>query len=221
MPSFPVRDNAIRRTEDGSRAGSAELPMSRSSPAIVSSFAWSRVARPPIVRRLSAVVLAGLVGSCGAAPDKFAPACPDISFLNDAADLTRFRASGRDVTDMVLDGKLTNIGGGCARNPDKPDIVTTTMRVSMDLTRGPAAQGRTAQVPFFVAATEGDRVLDEQDYAINANFPPNIDHGVYTSGDIVLNFPVSRTKSAAAYHVFVGFRLSPDELAANRARGAR
>jgi hypothetical protein len=184
--------------------------------AMLSSFAWERIARP-----LGAALLAGLVGSCGASADKFAPACPDISFLNDAADLTRFRPGGRDVTDMVLDGKLTNIGGGCARSTDKPGIVTTTMRVSMDLTRGPAAQGRTAQVPFFVAATEGDRVLDEQDYAIGAAFPPNIDHGTFTSGDIVLNFPVSKTKSAAAYHVFVGFRLSPEELAANRARGTR
>ena len=171
----------------------------------------------------AAVLLAGLA-ACSAPPDKFAPACPAISFLNDAADLTRFKAGGQDVTDMLLDGKLTRVLGQCAPGDKAGDqsTVKATMKVVLDLTRGPASgTDRTATVTFFVAAAEGDHVLDEQDYGLRVTFPANTDHGTFSSDDIVLNFPVSKEKSAAAYHVFVGFRLSPAELAFNRQRGAR
>jgi hypothetical protein len=164
-------------------------------------------------------VVAAAAASCAAPPDKFAPACPAISFLKDGADITRFRPGGQDVTDMVLDGKLTGVQGSCAAGENS--TVNATMKVAMNLTRGPAAQARDSVLTFFVAATEGDRVLDEQDYTLHANFPPNIDHGTFTSDDIKLVFPVSKEKSAAAYHVYVGYRLTSDELAYNRRRGAR
>jgi hypothetical protein len=187
-----------------------------STPDTISSLAF---------RLLPLVLLAGLAGSCGVPPDKFAPACPAISFLNEAADLTRFRPGGQDVTDMILDGKLTSVQGNCAAGakdkPTDPDTVVTTMKVGIDLTRGPAARDRVATVTFFVAATEAGRVLDEQDYRLGATFPANIGRGTFASQDIVLKFPVSKQKSAAAYHVYVGFRLTPDELAYNRKRGAR
>jgi hypothetical protein len=195
-------------------ADNAELRMPVSTPDTM----WSLASRS-----LAVALVAGGLSACGAPPDQFAPACPGVSFLKDGADLTRFRPGGQDVTDMVLDGKLAGFQGGCAKgekaDKNDPDTVKTTLTVQMDLTRGPAAPDRTASVTFFVAATEGDRVLDEQDYAIKAAFPANIDHGTFSSQPIVLSFPVSKTKSAAAYHIYIGYRLTADELAYNRRRG--
>jgi hypothetical protein len=180
---------------------------------------WSLASRPLAAPLLATAVLAGALGACSTQPDQFAPACPAISFLKDAADVTRFRPGGQDVTDMVLDGKLTAVQGACAKGPKS--TVTATMKVVMELARGPAAPERNALVTFFVAATEGDRVLDEQDFRLRAGFASNIDRATFTSDDITMSFPVTKDKSAAAYHIYVGFRLTPDELAANRARGAR
>ncbi len=120
---------------------------------------------------------------------------------------------------MVLDGKLTAVDGKCMPGPKS--TVAATLTVAMELTRGPAAPDRTALVTFFVAATEGDQVLDEQDFRLRASFPTNIEHRAFSSDPITLNFPVSKDKSAAAYHIYVGFRLAPEELALNRQRGAR
>ena len=168
---------------------------------------------------LAVALLAGALAACSSSAEQFAPACPGISFLKDGADLTRFRSGGQDVTDMVLDGKLTAVDGRCARG--EKSTVAATIRVAMELTRGPAAPERTALVTFFVAVTNGERVLDEQDFGLRAGFPANIDHATFTSEELTLAIPVTKDKSAAAYHVYVGFRLTPEELAYNRRRGAR
>jgi hypothetical protein len=168
---------------------------------------------------LGPMLLAAIVSSCGSSQPQFAPACPSLGLLSDAADITRFREGGRDLTDMVVDGRITAIPADCKRG--EKNTVRASLRVTMDLTRGPAATQRTMAGVFFVAAMEGDQVLDEQNYTINVEFPPNVDRVSATSDPIDLDFPVTPTKSAAAYKIYVGFRLTPEELAYTRRRGPR
>jgi hypothetical protein len=173
----------------------------------------------PVLPALAAVAVAASVAGCGDNQPKFAPACPGLSLLRDAADLTRFRPGGRDVTDMVLDARITAVPAACSNGG--PNKVKATLNVTTEVARGPAARGRTADFTYFVAVTEGGRVLDEQDYPVRATFPANTEHVVLTGDDIDLVLPVTREKSAAAYQIYVGFRLTPDELAYNRKRGPR
>ena len=65
-------------------------------------------------------------------------------------------------------------------------------------------------------ATEAEKILDQQDYPMFVSFPPNVDRVGIESQEITLNFPVSAKKQANAYQIYVGFRLSPEELAYNR-----
>ena len=149
-------------------------------------------------------------------PDAFAPACPQLALLADGADLTRFNGHGRDVTDLVLDAHLTAVPAACKHAEDDPHAVEAMLKVAMSLGRGPAMAGRTVDVPYFVAVTEGDRVLDRQAYALRVEFPPNADRISATGEEITLLFPVTREKSAAAYQIWVSFQLTPEELAYNR-----
>ncbi len=144
---------------------------------------------------------------------------PPAAILRDANDLLRYRGAGRDLTDSVLAGRITNIGGSCTR--DGPTVVAATVTVGLELTRGPAARGRTADVAYFVAVSRGDRVLDKQVYHIRPEFPENTDR-IRLSGDSVdLRLPVREGQGAGDYQVTVGFQLTPQELAANRARIGR
>ena len=170
------------------------------------------IGRPVVV-----AVLVSLAGCAG--EEKFAPACPELTLLPDAAALSLFRPGGRDLTDMVFDAKITAVPAVCSRKDAK--TVAARLSVGFALTRGPAAAGRNAALRYFVGVTEGDRVLDEQDYQLGVAFPANIATVAVSGEEITLNFPVSAQKSAAAYRIFVGFRLTPEQLAANRARGAR
>ena len=171
-----------------------------------------------LVLRLTLAVIAPLafLAGCGGSGDGFAPPCPKPVILRDASDLQRFRGGGRDLLDTVLQGRITSINGVC--KPGGAGRVAATVSVGLELMRGPAAPGRTAEVAFFVAVSRGERVLDKQVYAVRAAFPENTDR-VRLSGDAVdLALPVSKDVGADAYQIAVGFQLTPEELAVNRAR---
>jgi len=166
-----------------------------------------------------AILLATSLGGCDDSGPAFAPACPQLTLLRDAADLTRFRPGGRDLTDMMADARISAVPASCSYAT--PQTVTARMSVTVQVSRGPAAQGRTVSVPYFIAVTEGDQVRDEQDYTLNTSFPANVDSVTANGQEITLRLPITADKSAAAYKIYVGFRLNPDELAYNRARGPR
>ncbi len=171
--------------------------------------------------RLASLAPLALLAACTAPkPTEFAPSCPRVAILADAADLTRYRpGGGQDITDLVLDGRIAGFKGGCER--EDRDHVRTKLNVDLQLLRGPAARGRQAPVSFFVAVRDGDRILDKQTYNLNVEFPANQDQLRITGPDTSLLVSVNREKAAAAYDVLIGFQLSPEELALNRRRGPR
>jgi hypothetical protein len=168
---------------------------------------------------LLAVPLLALAGCGGGTEDAFAPACPTVTILRDAADLTRYRGAGRDLTDTVLGGRITGIKGDCKR--DGADTVVTTVQVGIELARGPAAPGRQAELAYFVAVLDGERILDKQVFPLRAEFPANGDRLRFNGDDVELRLKVRQDKTAAAYHIQVGFQLTPAELEFNRQRAGR
>ena len=165
------------------------------------------------------VVGVGLAGCSDSGVQKFAPACPVTGILRDGADITRFRAAGTDLTDMVVDGRVTGLSGKCSL--DDSTHLRTVISVSMELTRGPAAVGRQTDVTYFLSVSRGDTILDKQDYTFNVQFPRNAERLRLRGDQIELVLPVDAKLPGSAYSVLVGFQLTPDQLAFNRRRGVR
>ena len=165
---------------------------------------------------LAALPVAVLAGCGGDKEAAFAPPCPRPSIPRDAADLFHFRGNGRDITDSVLEGRVTGVGGDCTR--DGPNTVVTNVSVGIDLTRGPAARGRAADVAYFIAVSDGEKILDKRVYTLRAEFPENTDRLRLSGDSVELRLPVTRQKTAAAYTITVGFQLTPAELEFNRQR---
>ena len=157
--------------------------------------------------------------ACGPDRPQFAPACPHTAFLSDAADLTRFKGNGTDLTDMVVDGRITGLSGKCSA-PD-PEHLVTLLSVNMDLTRGPALQGRTTDVTYFVSVSRGDTILDKRDYALRVAFDSNGSRVRLTGDQVQITLPTPGKVTGADYRILVGFQLTPAELAFNRRRGPR
>ena len=174
---------------------------------------------PAPISRLPAALLLTLLAGCSPEIDNFAPPCPRPSILRDANDLSRFRGAGRDLTDSVLEGRIIGLSGSCKR--DGAAIVVVQVSVGIELTRGPAANSRIAEFSYFVAVSEGDRVMDKRVFNLRAEFPSNTDRLRLSGDEVELRLPVSAGKTAAAYQVTVGFQLTPDELEVNRRRGIR
>jgi hypothetical protein len=157
---------------------------------------------------------------CGPDRNAFAPACPTAKLVPALADVTRYAGPGpaHDLTDMVLQARVQAVNGKCEAGDDKA-LLPASVQVTLSIQRGPAMRGREADVPVFLAVTEGEAVRDKKVFQVHLNFPPNVDRLTITSPEIDLDLPVSPSKSGASYGVIVGFQLSPDELAANRRAG--
>lgn len=182
-------------------------------PARLPTLAWA-------TRTALIAVLLPLLTDCGPKRNEFAPPCPQAAYLADAAELNRYRpgaaSGGNDVTDLILHGRVAGLSGAC-KPGDTNDKVAVSLSVVLELTRGPAMVGRATDVEYFVAITDGNSILDKRVFTSHVEFPDNVDHAGFQSGEIDLALPVSATKSAAAYGVLVGFQLTPDELVRNRA----
>ncbi len=163
--------------------------------------------------------LAFALNGCGPDRPQFAPACPQTGILGDAADLTRFRSTGTDLTDMVVDGRITGLRGKCSY--DGGEHLATVLSVDLELMRGPAMQGRTAEVTYFVSVAKGDQILDKKDYTLRVAFDRNSGQLRLTGDEIDLSLPTPGKVTGSDYRILVGFQLSPQELAFNRRRGPR
>ncbi len=162
---------------------------------------------------LALVLVLALLAGCAPAP-KFAPACPNLRLLTDAGDLASFNGRGQDVTNLLVSARILAIPAIC--KPGGPGLTAATMHVHLQVQRGPALPGRVTRVPLFVTIMDGDTVREQQDYGLNVEFPANVDTVIIDTPDIDMNFPISTQKSAAAYTIYVGFRLTPEQLQYNR-----
>ena len=154
------------------------------------------------------------LGSCGPARNQFAPACPIPGVVKPLATFARYRGASRDVRDLIIRADITNVGGKCEPGDSKTVIVTA--QVIIDLTRGPAMDGVTYQLPLFVAVTDADAIRDKQLFALTVEFPRNVNSTRAASQEIRMELPITPEKSAAAYGVLAGFQLTPEEVAADR-----
>ena len=178
---------------------------------------------PP--RRSAAIILIGLLtllDGCGPGKDEFAPPCPRATLLWEAADISRYRdesaTANQDIRDLVLFGRIVAVPARCQAG-DTAKELAADVGVTVQLARGPAMQGREVDVPFFLAVTEGGQILDKKVFQTHIVFPANTDTVTLTSQLVHMVFPISSTKSGAAYTVLAGFQLTEDELAVNRRKG--
>jgi len=195
-------------------------PVRHSTEILMAALLPTPLPRAPLPRAAALLaLLMPVLAGCGGPEDAFAPACPNVGLVRDAADLVRYRGAGRDLTDLVLNGRLTGVGGSCKR--DGSATVVTTVQVGIELQRGPAAPARQAQIAYFVAVLDGDRILDKQVFQLSAEFPANADRLRLSGDSVELRLPVKPDKTAAAYRIQIGFQLTPLELEVNRRRLGR
>jgi len=179
-------------------------------------------------RQLAAVVaLATLVAGCGLfKKDEPRPLCPPVSVLGDTATLTRFGdRPGRDLVDVLYDGRITDVHSTCAfRTVPTKGKGTLRMDVSVviEATRGPADRDGRALFDYFVSVTDASRrILNKTTFRTSASFPANRDRLTLTDAPVTLSIPIGSEQGGNDFRVFVGFQLSADELDYNHRRQAQ
>ncbi|MBO1074160.1 hypothetical protein [Roseomonas marmotae] len=147
--------------------------------------------------------------------------CPPIGVIGDAADLTRFRpGAGSDLTAMVVNAQVSGFQAKCDYAPRRSGLVVT-LTPEFSAERGPAAQGRSLDIPYMVAVVgDGDQVLSRSEFVMRVSFPPNVAK-VKSAGEELSITLTGGVAEASQRRVLIGFVLSPEELASNRRRGPR
>lgn len=140
--------------------------------------------------------------------------CPQVIKVQDAERLTRFEGAGRDLTDVLFEAQLGQITGSCGIDGNAIDM---TMQVQFLAMRGPADRSRQANFGYFVAIVDADGgVLARQAFDSSFEFAEAKSRtGIVEE----LEQRIPASSGVPPYTVYVGFQLSPDELAFNR--GAR
>ena len=72
----------------------------------------------------------------------------------------------RDIRDLILAGRIVGIDRAqtkCMAGKTASELAAD-VAVTVQLTRGPAMQGRSADVQYFLAVTKDGNILDKQVY---------------------------------------------------------
>jgi hypothetical protein len=163
------------------------------------------------------LALALFTTGCGQALDRGPPPrCPPIFILKDAGSLTRYKpGSGRDITDVLFQAKITDFQGVCDYNRKRTEV-EIGLNLVFDLLRGPANRDRKAAFRYFVAiprfypAPQGRNI-----FSVGAEFA-----GTSTRhrarDEITIKIPLDAKRPLEDYAIYIGFQLTPKELEDNR-----
>ncbi|UPY37825.1 hypothetical protein [Sediminicoccus sp. KRV36] len=175
------------------------------------------------LRGLVILVALALAGCGQQRLDDLLVPCPTLVLPADLADLTRHQPGAQpDLSTLILDARVTGIEGSCRRG--RRDLsIDSTISVRFQMDRGPAAETRAVQLPWFIALLDAqtNQVLTRQSFVMNGQFAVNTTRANVTSQAVEISFPVSADRRIQDYRVMVGFLLTEDEVALNRRRGPR
>ncbi|MFL1463587.1 hypothetical protein ACI6QG_15375 [Roseococcus sp. DSY-14] len=148
-------------------------------------------------------------------------ACPQLSLPADVADLTRhLPGAAPDLSTLVLDARVSAVDGDCRRGRrDQSVEVAVGLRLRVD--RGPAATGRGAQIPWFIAVLDGEEILSRQSFVLPVAFAPNTTRAEVATPRVDISFPARPGRRIQDLRIITGLQPSPGELELNRRRGPR
>jgi hypothetical protein len=142
--------------------------------------------------------------------------CPTMTGVTDASVRTVFRpGTTQDPANVLYIAEITRVAGGC--DIDKKTHATDAkLTVDFRATRGPSGGAVQYTVPYFVAVTEGTRILARHASAVTLSFAPGQTIATVTETIGSTRVNPSKDKLPYDYQVLVGLQLSRAELDYNR-----
>ncbi|GLR68342.1 hypothetical protein GCM10010909_30230 [Acidocella aquatica] len=169
---------------------------------------------------LSLAMLAALAG-CASTPASSTPAappapkpvaqqyCPQVAVLAQTQNLTTFLPGRSDVGAQVTTARITGVAGSCLLKVKK-NLLEVKFQAGFSASNGPANQGAPITLPYFVAITQGDTIVQENYYSIVLKFNGNASIAQATSKPLAVELP--NTPDSAQTQILVGFEMTPEQL---------
>lgn len=171
--------------------------------------------RPGHAWLLGAVLV--LLAACGSDEQITVLTCPQVYIVQEAARYTEWApGGGRDLIDIRYDADIVNVEWLCTFLTDK-NRVDMEARFAMRVLMGPAAPARQVRLPYFVAVADpSGTIVAKQVFGMDIAFPGNALEIAHIES-VLQRISYGRIADAARYTVYIGFQLSPEQLAEVRA----
>jgi len=177
-------------------------------------------ARASVAARAGFVLtVAALLSACGSSsnPNAGNP-CPRLIPAPGADSIVMFGPGGHDRKDVIIGGKFYSATATCTREPVG---VAVNTEIELYAERANLLVKNTV-FPYFIALVDPqERVLVQDSYQVPIEFNPGESYRRTYAEKITIHLPVRNRAAAANYAVIIGFQLTPDQIAFNRARVAR
>ncbi len=163
----------------------------------------------------AALAAAVLVVLAGCNPFDDPPPCPRVSVLKQTSQLTLYgEGPGRDDANVAFALELRDVASDCDHSIDDEEGggVEVEFALSIDATRGPAAETDRLSVPFFVAIARPDRqIVAKEVFTAEIVFE---DDGprARTVEEIEQWIPLRPGEFGLGYETLIGFQYTAAQL---------
>lgn len=146
-------------------------------------------------------------------------ACPPMGSLKQADALTRFRpGDGRDLTDVLFQAEVGRVVGKCEVSQSKL-VADVKAGVEILAERGPALEGETAPIEYFVAVQSPDgEIVAREGFVLDLSFEDGLRESRAVDF-VTFKLPNATPEALRSYRIFVGLQMTETEWAfSQRAR---
>jgi len=168
-------------------------------------------------RVLIAIALTGAVlasGGCAVFSSGSPNICPPTAILDDAGEFVRFApGSTQGPGDVVFSARMKYISGVC--DVDEKEVVME-LNTWMEAARGPTNESGEMSFAYFVAILGKDKnVMTRVKFPTIAKFQGR-ETKLAFSDAVTVTIPRKEGDVPKDYIVYIGYEMTPDELAYNR-----
>jgi hypothetical protein len=167
--------------------------------------------------RTSAVAATILAASLAACSGDKSGDCPTMTGVTDASVRTVFRSGAtEDRANVLYTAEIVSVAGGCDMDKKPPHATDANLTVVFRATRGASGGEARFAVPYFIAVTEGARILTRRNYTTTLSFEPGQTVATATETIGSVHLDPSKDKQPYDYQILVGLQLTKAEVEYNR-----
>jgi hypothetical protein len=143
--------------------------------------------------------------------------CPLMGVLYESSRVVEFTTPEERFANVAWTGEMRGVRGLCRYTAGEPIVMN--LEVDMAFGRGPAAEGQSHTFRYWVAVTRKDQAPIAKEYfEVKVDFPTGADRlRAREELERIVIPRAAETVSGANFEVLVGFELTPEQLAFNRA----
>lgn len=176
------------------------------------------VLRISVLKTVVAAAGLSVLAAC-AQFDQEVASCPNAAILEAPGELVRFKENTpAGPENMLFRTKMKYVSGFCDFDEKSIEM---DLSVAMEAKRGAANTDGKAQFTFFIAIIDIDRkILMREEFPLIAVFEKD-DDDVNFAESLSVSIPRREGLAPTDYSVYLGFEMTPEELAYNRRRQNR